>query len=380
MKQELGLYLHIPFCMKKCAYCDFLSWTGSALQREDYVQALIKEIQSYKEVADYYRVPSVFLGGGTPSVLSASQTARIMDALHQVFFIEANAEITTEANPGTVDMEKLRTYRECGMNRISFGLQSANDEDLKCLGRIHTWDMFRESYDMARRTGFSNVNVDLISAIPGQTVDGWRQNLEKVIALEPEHISAYSLIVEEGTPFYEMQENGVLPLPNEDAERQMYEDTAVLLKKAGYEQYEISNYAKPGLECRHNCSYWERKNYLGLGLGSASLIEETRFHNTSDIGCYLKNCEDKNAIREDIEHLSREEQMEEFMFLGLRMMQGVSCYQFQQLYGASLDAVYGEVINKYVKLGFLEKIDDRICLSRTGISVSNVILSDFLLG
>lgn len=378
-KQELGLYLHIPFCIRKCAYCDFLSWAASSEKQEMYVQALVKEIQSYKEIAENYRVPTVFLGGGTPSVIKPEQTARIMEAVQETFAVEKDAEITTEANPGTVDADKLSVYRKCGINRISFGLQSANNADLKRLGRIHTWEEFLESYELARNAGFSNINVDLISAIPGQTAKDWQGNLEKVIALQPEHISAYSLIVEEGTPFYDMQENGELPLPDEDEERQMYEDTAVILQKAGYEQYEISNYAKPDFSSRHNCSYWERKNYLGIGLGSASLLEETRFHNTSDWECYLENCASPKRLQEDVEVLTKQEQMEEFMFLGLRMTKGVSKQEFHQIYGISMHEVYGTVIEKYRKLGFLEEREDRIRLSRAGISVSNVILSEFLL-
>ncbi|MGI6095845.1 MAG: radical SAM family heme chaperone HemW [Lachnospiraceae bacterium] len=378
-KQEMGLYLHIPFCMQKCAYCDFLSWADSPQKQEMYVQALVKEIQSYKEMAENYRVPTVFLGGGTPSILASEQTARIMEALHEVFSIEQDAEITTEANPGTVDKEKLCTYRSCGMNRISFGLQSAEEADLKMLGRIHSWETFLESYEMARNTGFSNMNVDLISAIPGQSAEAWRKNLEKVTALEPEHISAYSLIVEEGTPFYEMQEKGVLSLPDEEEERQMYEDTGTMLQEAGYQQYEISNYAKPGMECRHNCSYWKRKNYLGLGLGSASLLENRRFHNTRDWTVYMENSGHPVRMREEEEVLSVQEQMEEFMFLGLRMTDGISGSRFYQLYGKTVEEVYGPVIDKYETMGFLGRAGDRIFLSRAGISVSNVILSEFLL-
>ena len=274
--QKLELYIHIPFCVQKCAYCDFLSAPANDAAKAEYVDALKKEIQRYREVASSYQVSSVFVGGGTPSILSCEQMGEIFKMLRQVFTIDRDAEITIEANPGTVTEEKLEGWKQAGINRISFGLQSVNNEELKMLGRIHTYEEFRESYDMARQAGFDNINIDLISAIPGQTVKSWEHTLRTVAELHPEHISAYSLIIEEGTRFYQWYGKGQTdqekypPLPDEDAERQMYERTEGILEEYGFHRYEISNYAREGKECRHNLGYWSRVEYLGIGLGASS--------------------------------------------------------------------------------------------------------------
>ena len=250
MMQKLELYIHIPFCVQKCAYCDFLSAPANDAAKAEYVDALKKEIQRYREVASSYQVSSVFVGGGTPSILSCEQMGEIFKMLRQVFTIDRDAEITIEANPGTVTEEKLEGWKQAGINRISFGLQSVNNEELKMLGRIHTYEEFRESYDMARQAGFDNINIDLISAIPGQTVKSWEHTLRTVAELHPEHISAYSLIIEEGTRFYQWYGKGQTdqekypPLPDEDAERQMYERTEGILEEYGFHRYEISNYAR----------------------------------------------------------------------------------------------------------------------------------------
>ena len=372
-KRELELYIHIPFCMRKCEYCDFLSGPASTARQKEYVEALCKEIQSsigYEE----YAVCSIFFGGGTPSVLSGERIAQIMEAIYHRFLVLEDAEISLEANPGTVTLDKLLQYRNAGINRISFGCQSTDNKELKLLGRIHTWEEFLESFAMAREAGFTNINVDLMSGLPEQSLQTWENSLNKVAKLNPEHISAYSLIIEDGTPFAECNFN----LPDEEEERQMYENTAMILEKYEYHQYEISNYAKKGYECRHNCGYWKRKEYLGLGLGSASLIKETRFCNTSDMEFYLKFSNEPSKLREDLQALSIKEQMEEFMFLGLRMLEGVSEKEFLNKFGETLESVYGSVIKKYVNLGLLEWRADSLCLTRSGISVSNQIFADFL--
>lgn len=242
------------------------------------------------------------------------------------------------------------------------------------LGRIHTWEMFLESFELAREAGFTNINVDLMSGLPGQSVESWESSLRRVAQMGPEHISAYSLIIEEGTPFADRK----LDLPDEDDERRMYERTHQILEEYGYHQYEISNYAKNGRECRHNLGYWKRTEYLGLGLGSASLVNETRFSNTSDMNYYLENSADLKKIREDAEELDRQSQMEEFMFLGLRLTDGISCREFEQQFGQQLYAVYGNIIEKYSNMGFLEAQGDKLKFTREGISVSNPILADFL--
>ena len=467
MEQNLSLYLHIPFCVRKCLYCDFLSGPQSADVQEQYVEALCREIQETSPEYREYQVVSVFIGGGTPSVLLPEQTIRIMETLKSCFTLTDTCEISMEMNPGTVTPEKMNAYRACGINRISIGLQSANDGELKALGRIHTCADFLKAYEMAVEAGFTNINVDLMSAIPEQTLESYQETLQKVLALQPQpvHISAYSLIVEEGTPFYEQELN----LPDEDTERRMYEITDDILRKAGYHRYEISNYAKAGKECVHNKVYWQRGNYLGLGIGSASLIQNVRFHNVTDISSYVnlilgensigneieneienagkehgekfqaekdclkksndekeclkksnagkndlkkenaekeqvekftaekeqvekvnaeienvkkdnieknsveegnteKNdmesgnaaCPDKNMIgrvkklREEVQELPIEEQMEEFMFLGLRMMEGVSERKFFENFGRRFEEVFPGVIEKHEKLGLLE--------------------------
>lgn len=381
MRRELELYIHIPFCVKKCAYCDFLSRSASDQQIEEYVQALIEEIRYYKEVAKKYEVSTVFLGGGTPSLLTEEQMKVLMEVLGQTFFIRQNAEITMEANPGTVTVEKLRAYQKAGINRISFGLQSVDNEELKMLGRIHTYEEFLESYDAARKAGFPNINVDLISAIPKQTVRSWEQTLQTIISLQPEHISAYSLIVEEGTPFAKLYGEGCELehlLPSEEEERRMYERTEELLQEAGYHRYEISNYAKEGYECQHNLGYWERKEYLGLGLGASSLIEETRFHNTETMEEYLRDAKNPILLRKEQEKLEQQEQMEEFVFLGLRKMRGIQEERFTETFGKEIWDCYGKNLERVIKEGLLEREEGALRLTRKGIDVSNYVFYEIL--
>ena len=495
MEQNLSLYLHIPFCVRKCLYCDFLSGPQSADMQEQYVEALCREIQETSPEYREYQVVSVFIGGGTPSVLLPEQTIRIMETLKSCFTLTDTCEISMEMNPGTVTPEKMNAYRACGINRISIGLQSANDGELKALGRIHTCADFLKAYEMAVEAGFTNINVDLMSAIPEQTLKSYQETLQKVLALQPQpvHISAYSLIVEEGTPFYEQELN----LPDEETERRMYEITDDILRNAGYHRYEISNYAKAGKECVHNKVYWQRGNYLGLGIGSASLIQNVRFHNVTDVSSYVnlmlgenstgneieneienaskecgekfqaeKDClknsntekeclkknnagkndlkkenaekeqvgkltaekeqvekvnaeienvkkdnieknsaeegnteknniqsgnaarPDKNMIgrvkklREDVLELPIEEQMEEFMFLGLRMMEGVSERSFFKNFGRRFEEVFPGVIEKHEKLGLLEVTGEEFVhlkLTSHGIDVSNQVFVDFML-
>lgn len=381
MKQILELYIHIPFCIRKCRYCDFLSAPQDEETRERYVEALLREISAHRDKRESYEVSTVFFGGGTPSVLSPSQVKRIFEALQDSFAIHPDAEISMEANPGTVTEEKLRTYRACGINRISFGLQSADNEELRLLGRIHTYEEFEENFRLARKCGFDNINVDLMSAIPRQTMDSLERTLAKVISLGPEHISAYSLIVEEGTPFFNLYgERGPLEseLPGEEEERQMYYRTHELLSSAGYHRYEISNYAKPGKECRHNLGYWERVEYLGLGLGSASLMNHMRIRNTEDLAFYLRNADNPTSIQREQNKLSLQEEMEEFMFLGLRKMEGISTEDFKTYFHQDIEQVYGKQIEKLVRDGLLLRQGDRMCLSKQGIDVSNYVFAEFL--
>lgn len=409
--KELELYLHIPFCERKCAYCDFLSAPADLPVRISYIKKLQEEIVYCGAQYGEYQVSSIFFGGGTPTILEGYQLAAILETVKEHFNITTDAEITVECNPGTLTAGKAEKLVQAGFNRLSMGLQSTDDRELQLLGRIHNFAQFLESYDLARKAGFRNINVDLMSALPGQTLKSWQDTLQKVTALRPEHISAYSLIIEEGTPFYErfaederIREEGGHPrlLPEEDVERQMYELTETFLHTKGYERYEISNYAKPGYECRHNCGYWTRKDYLGLGLGASSLVEHQRFQNTSELKTYLEQeyspqCEGQHEriaetiqLQEEtgltqtghhihIETLDKKSEMEEFMFLGLRLMAGISRQQFEKKFQVTLNSVYGEVLRKLKGEQLIEEVAGYVRLTEHGIDVSNYVLAEFLL-
>jgi len=381
-KRPLGLYIHIPFCVKKCNYCDFLSAPADDATKVRYVEALCKEIAGYKETAKAYRLATIYFGGGTPSVLEASLIEKILSAVKAGFEVDEAAEVTLEVNPGTVSLDKLKRYRQLGINRLSIGVQSAKEEELALLGRIHTFEEAKQTFFWAREAGFTNLSLDLISALPGQSLEDYKENVEAILALKPEHISSYSLIVEEGTPFYELYAEGKekeSDLPEEEIDREMYAYTKARLKKAGYERYEISNYAKPGFESRHNSSYWIGTEYLGMGLGASSLFTNARFHNETDLTAYMEAIENGQDIRLDTERLVPEEQMEEFMILGLRMMRGISREEFRNRFGKPIETVYGSALKKLENQGLLYKDGDRIALTETGIDVSNRVFVEFVL-
>jgi len=319
----------------------------------------------------------VFIGGGTPTAVDADWIWRLMDTVRECFELAQDAEITMEMNPGTVTAESLAIYRQAGINRLSIGCQSARDEELRAIGRIHNFAQFLDTYEKVRAAGFANVNVDLMSALPGQTLRDWEETLQKILSLnpQPEHISAYSLIVEEGTPFYEMYERGELDLPDEDTDREMYRITAEILHEHGYERYEISNYAKADFACRHNCGYWTRRDYLGFGIGAASLYNNTRFHNTTSLQAYLDN---SLNCREDIETLNTREQMEETMFLGLRMLKGVDTQKFQENFAVTVDEIYGTQIQESISEGLMMRNESNVFLTKKGLDLSNYVMAKFL--
>ena len=383
MRKKLELYIHIPFCAKKCGYCDFLSGPAAVSVQQRYVEQLIEEIACQSAHYPGYQVPSVYLGGGTPSLLGAKDICQIMEQVKSVFELSDTPEVTIEANPGTVTMEKLKAWSEAGINRVSIGLQSADDKELKNLGRIHTYDEFLKTYQRVRQAGFDNVNIDLMSALPGQTLASWRSTLKKVARLKPEHISAYSLTIEEGTPFYQQYHGHPELLPGEDEEREMYYATKQILQDMGFRRYEISNYAKSGRECRHNIGYWTGTEYLGLGLGSSSYIQGFRFHNEEDLGRYcrirMKGEDADDRRHQDIIHLTDKEKMEEFMFLGLRMMDGVSGSEFLKRFGVNMWNVYGDVLGKLVENHLIQADNPYIRLTDFGVDISNYVLSEFLL-
>lgn len=394
-REPLELYIHIPFCVKKCLYCDFLSF-GTEDERlkdtpclpsrkepvpQNYIEALCREIGEWgrKKTLRHRPVISVFFGGGTPSLMSEKQIFQVMAALRGTFSIQRNAEITMESNPGTLALSKLKAMRFCGINRLSIGLQSTSDEELKMLGRIHSYGAFLQSFKWAREAGFHNINVDLMTALPNQTEESYRQTLKQVLLLEPEHISAYSLIIEPDTPFEKMEEEGKLNLPDEDSERRMYYMTKAMLAKAGYHRYEISNYARPGYECRHNIGYWRRSDYLGLGLGASGLIGNHRFTNPVDMSVYVSGHPGDNLWFSDTEELSRDNAMEEFMFLGLRMLSGVSEIDFKKCFDEKLMKIYGDAVRKNVAAGLLKRKNRKIFLTDLGLDVANQVMTDFLL-
>jgi len=400
----LEIYIHIPFCVKKCDYCDFLSAPADLETKEKYVEALINEIKLNKNKMSEYVVDTVFIGGGTPSLLEENQISKIMSVLRDNCNMSENPEITIECNPGTITESKLLEYKKSGINRISFGLQSANDEELKSIGRIHNYAGFLESYNLARKCGFDNINVDLMSALPGQTLKSYEETLNKVVRLEPEHISAYSLIVEENTLMYDRvkkaQIKGINILPDEESERKMYYLTNNILRSNGYRKYEISNYSKPGKECKHNIGYWQRKEYLGFGIGAASLYKENRYNNISDINKYIEvltnNIKENsinnvgkssevenqvnilNSIVKNLQQLTERDRMEEFMFLGLRMMEGVSMEKFERYFGKPYMEVYGKVQKRMEDKRFLINDNGYVKLTEFGIDLSNYVMSEFL--
>ncbi|MCR5404573.1 MAG: radical SAM family heme chaperone HemW [Butyrivibrio sp.] len=399
MKDNLSVYVHIPFCKRKCLYCDFLSYCPGEGEVNRYFDALEKEIRlSCKSFSDY-SVKTIFFGGGTPSFPDERYVCRILDVLRSCFEVDEEAEISIEVNPASAIREKLKAYREAGFNRISIGVQSFNDKELKAIGRLHDSEAAVTTFYEARDIGFKNINIDLMSALPGQSADSYLSTLKRAAELKPEHISAYSLIIEEGTPFYDMKLN----LPDEEDDRLMYHETGRFLAAHGYNRYEISNYALPGFECRHNKVYWQRGNYVGFGPGAASMTENIRRSNTGDVNRYLEELsaisvssisELKEEASPDIglpvwentEHLNTASQMEEFMFLGLRLTEGISTAEFERQFGKSVFEVYGPVIKKYESMGLLYQYvksttsgkERYLSLTERGLDVSNTVMADFL--
>lgn len=373
--KEIALYVHVPFCKLKCKYCDFPSFCGKEKLVAEYIKALKKEIK-YK--CKDYRYKTIFIGGGTPTFLNYKELEEILSEINKLDICD-DYEFTVECNPGSVDEEKLKLLKKYKVNRLSFGLQSTFDKYLKTLGRIHTYDEFKENYYLARKVGFTNINIDLMFGIPNENLDEWKETLNEIIKLEPEHISAYSLIIEEGTPFHRLYEEDKLELPSEEEEREMYKVTKEILNKAGYLQYEISNYSKMGMECKHNIVYWQLKDYLGVGSSSASYIDSQRLTNTPVIEEYIKNINEGNYSGIESHYNSIEENIEEYMFLGLRMIQGINKKIFKEKFGVSVEEIYKDIIEKYVKSGFLVNSQEYLYLSPKGIEVSNAIMSEFLL-
>ena len=386
-KSGQGIYVHIPFCVRKCRYCDFLSFAAGEDEKDAYVDALVKEIRGHICPGGEEEVSSIFFGGGTPTALKAGQLIRILDAVRERFTLTGDCEITTECNPGTADGESLRLLREAGFNRLSIGLQSANESELKLLGRIHSFEDYAQCMRDARKAGFENINTDLIFSLPGQSVSSWKETLSKTLAFEPEHISTYSLIIEEGTAFYSLYHEdddrrslGESPgaLPDEEEERKMYLAAEEILGKAGLFRYEISNFARPGRESIHNTGTWLRRRYEGFGLGASSLAGEkrdVRFANTRVMADYLAGrWEDTSKT----ERLTEEDRMAETMFLGLRLKEGVAAELFEREYKKAPDKVYPGPIEQFTAEGLVDTAGGRIRLTKRGTDLANYVMAAFL--
>lgn len=400
MRKPLSIYIHIPFCVKKCLYCDFLSFGAdddginhSGVLRKAYVQSICRELLTYKSISKDYIIRTVYIGGGTPSVLLPGEIGLIMSTLRSIFKVADDAEITIEVNPGTLTRLKADEYIEAGINRMSIGLQSANNDELKRIGRIHNYDQFVASYSTAREAGFKNINVDIMAALPGQTMHSYLDTIEKVLKCRPEHISAYNLIVEENTPLAKNTEL-LSMIPDEDTDREMYEATRRVLEMSGYKRYEISNYAKNGYECKHNIVYWSMDEYIGIGIGASSFFDGRRYSDTNEIYTYTDTLEDVfdvrelshtykikelEAMRNVDEEVDAEKLMEEYIIFGLRMTKGISAEDFYDKFGHSVYDIYGEVIRKYTGSGHMVSDGGNIKFTAKGIDVSDMILPDFLL-
>lgn len=371
--KPLALYIHIPFCRSKCIYCDFASWSNREGCRDEYLNALKQELSGWKDRLEGYEVRTLFIGGGTPSILPGEAIAGILDHVRRVLPIRPDAEITMEANPGTTTHEQLRICREAGVNRISFGAQSMDDALLKKLGRIHTAREIAEAVAMAREAGFRNVSLDLMYGLPGQTVDHWLETLDKAVELRPEHISAYSLIVEEGTPLYERAQRGEMDIPGDEEAIAMQRAAIERLECAGYHRYEISNYALEGLECRHNIVYWERGEYLGIGCAAHSLMNGERFENPRELERYLSGVRMEECVQ-----LDRADEMEEMLMLGTRMTRGMDLNAYRELFGVDFESSHAKPIGMLKKHGLIEIHDGFLRLTRSGLEVQNAVVVELL--
>lgn len=382
MLNELGIYIHIPFCKQKCYYCDFVSYSNKCSEVKEYIESLKKEIEEFD--FSNYKVTSIYIGGGTPSYIDSIYIVEILSELKEKLkcnLIEfKDIEITIEVNPGTVDTKKLNDYKKLGINRLSIGLQSTKNDILKKIGRIHTYQEFLKIYKLARETGFKNINIDLMIGIPGQKIGDLKNTLQDIIKLEPEHISVYSLIIEENTPIEKMLENGEIKLPDEDLERNMYWYVKNTLELNGYNHYEISNFAKLGKESRHNLNCWNQEEYIGFGVAAHSYLNDIRFSNTINVEEYIQHIEN-NRKEENIqieESQSLEDKKNEFMMLGFRKIQGVDIARFKEKFIDNPIFLYREKLNKLVEEGLIEVDLNHIKLTNKGIDLANLVFEEFV--
>lgn len=374
----LGLYIHVPFCAQKCYYCDFNSYKINSNQKKEYLINIEREMKFYKEEFKDKCFDTVFFGGGTPSILTVDELQELVNNINENFNIKKDAEITIECNPGTINREKLEAMKKMGINRLSIGLQATQNYHLKSIGRIHTYEEFEKNYYDALDIGFKNINIDLMYALPNQKTQEWKDTLDKIIKLNPSHISAYSLILEEGTKLYDMYQNKEFELLDEDTDINMYNYTIDTLKRYGYNQYEISNYSKENLECKHNIIYWKCDNYLGLGPGASGFIGDTRYSNIEDI-CEYNKCIMQNIrpVSEEIE-LTKKDKIEEFIFMGLRMNEGINIDVFKERFDTDFYDIYQEVMDKLIKRELVRFDGKNISLTQKGREISNSVFIEFL--
>ena len=375
--KKIGVYIHIPFCKQKCYYCDFISFPNIEKMQEKYVRALLKEIQNFIKENQELKIETIYIGGGTPSYIDSKYIEKILSLFNKKNLIES----TIEVNPGTVNKEKLEDYKKAGINRLSIGLQSTSNRLLKQIGRIHKFEDFLNTYNLAKNIGFNNINVDLMIGLPNQNIADIKKSLEEVVKLNLTHISVYSLIIEENTPIAQMVEKGELNLPDEEEERNMYWYVKNFLELQGYNHYEISNFSKKGYESKHNLDCWEQKEYVGFGLAAHSYINKIRYSNTEDLEKYIKNCEESRfnenkTIQEKQNHFTQEQ---EYMLLGLRKIDGVSIQNFKNKFGENPIFVFRNELNKLVEEKLLKVTEDNIMLTNKGLDLANLVWEEFVL-
>lgn len=374
----LAVYVHIPFCVNKCNYCDFPSYPVAGMDVQEYLEAIGVEMEMYREEVAGREISTLYIGGGTPSILSGAQLQFFFSLIESRFSLETGAEVSFEANPGTVSLEKLELLKALGVNRLSLGVQSLNEGLLRRLGRIHTPEQAVQAYELARRAGFANINLDLMHGLPGQAEETWEDTLRAVVDLKPEHLSAYGLIIEEGTAFGREWLEGSLVIPDEEIRAGMFRRTRESLISHGYNHYEISNYALPGRECRHNKVYWRNEPYLGFGAGAASYWQGMRRTNHADVKRYLDDLKTGRRPEADAEKPDTHQQMAETMFLGLRLLEGVECSRFAERFAQELERVYGSQINSLVSKGLLARDSLAVKLTEDGMLLANEVFCEFL--
>lgn len=383
MAKDLGLYIHIPFCASKCPYCDFYSLTDYNEKRDKfksrYIDTLLLHMEDYSPSAKSYTIDTVYIGGGTPTIIPVPNMLSLIDGIYDNFTISPDAEFSMEINPATVDLSALKKYRRAGVNRISFGVQSSCDNELKALSRIHNYEDFELNFNLARRAGFANINVDIMYGIPEQTPTSLRTTLERLCALEPEHISMYGLKIEENTPFAQVKDS--LMLPDEDGEFDMYMDSVKFLEEQGYKQYEISNFAREGFQCRHNLKYWNCEDYLGLGPSAHSYYNGTRFSFKNDVEMYveaLETLEQEFDLTDEYYEISPSERVGEYIMLRMRLSEGINTERFHDLFGSDFEKGYGRFLKSYIDSGFIKRKGKNYSFTVNGMFVSNYILAEML--